>query len=214
MSRVSLYIDGFNLYFGLKERRWRKYYWLDHHALGRRLLREGQVLVASNYFTSRIRSIAGNDADVQRQAVYLDALGAQDEVNLHFGHYLIKPRRCASCHATWTGFEEKMTDVNIAVRLLADAMDDVFDVALVVSADSDLVPPISELLRRFPTRRVVVVWPPKRHSNTLKACASADFHLSEAALRQSQLPDRVQTPEGRAFDRPATWSSRPPTSKP
>ena len=29
MSRVILYVDGFNLYFGLRSKGWRKYYWLD-----------------------------------------------------------------------------------------------------------------------------------------------------------------------------------------
>ena len=29
MSRVIVYIDGFNLYFALRSKGWRKYYWLD-----------------------------------------------------------------------------------------------------------------------------------------------------------------------------------------
>lgn len=209
MTRVSLYVDGFNLYFGLKAKGWRKYYWLDHHALGIRLLRDGQVLVASNYFTSRIRPHDGNDADVARQAVYLDALAARGEVAIHYGHFLVKRRWGASCRATWTSFEEKMTDVNIAVRLLADAADDAFDVALVVSGDSDLVPPISELRRRWPTKRVVAVWPPQRHSNELKAIAHGEHYVSEAALRQSQLPERVEGPNGEVLVRPVTWTKQP-----
>ena len=27
--RLIAYIDGFNLYFGLKEKGWKRYYWLD-----------------------------------------------------------------------------------------------------------------------------------------------------------------------------------------
>ena len=29
MERVSVYVDGFNLYYGLRSRGWRRYYWLD-----------------------------------------------------------------------------------------------------------------------------------------------------------------------------------------
>ena len=42
----------------------------------------------------------------------------------------------------WKTNEEKKADVNVAVRLLQDADDDLFDTALVVSGDGDLVPPI------------------------------------------------------------------------
>lgn len=35
-----------------------------------------------------------------------------------------------------------MTDVNIAIQLLGDAFDDKFDVALVISGDSDLTTPV------------------------------------------------------------------------
>ena len=35
-----------------------------------------------------------------------------------------------------------MTDVNMAVELLSDAQDDEYDVAILVSADSDLAGPI------------------------------------------------------------------------
>ncbi len=29
MDRVIVYIDGFNLYFGLKSKGWRRYFWLN-----------------------------------------------------------------------------------------------------------------------------------------------------------------------------------------
>ncbi len=29
MNQVGAYIDGFNLYFGMKNRRWKRYYWLN-----------------------------------------------------------------------------------------------------------------------------------------------------------------------------------------
>jgi len=33
MDRVIAYVDGFNLYFGLKSKGWRRYYWLNPRAL-------------------------------------------------------------------------------------------------------------------------------------------------------------------------------------
>ena len=54
LQRVAAYIDGFNLYYGLRSKGWRRYYWLDLHRLVERLLRPGQQLVAVRYFTTRV----------------------------------------------------------------------------------------------------------------------------------------------------------------
>ena len=154
MTRVITYIDGFNLYFGLRQKQWRKYYWLDLAALSRALLKSGQSLVETNYFTSRIKQSNGNEAEVKRQTTYLDALAARGEVLRHEGHFLIKEgERCRACRAPIVRFEEKMTDVKIATKLLLDAFDDRFDTALVISGDSDLSPPIEAILRRHPSKR-------------------------------------------------------------
>ena len=39
MSRVIVYIDGFNLYFALRSKDWRKYYWLDLARLAQTLIK-------------------------------------------------------------------------------------------------------------------------------------------------------------------------------
>ena len=51
--RVAVYVDGLNLYHGLKSRRWRRYYWLNLHRLAERLLLSDQSLVMIRYFTAR-----------------------------------------------------------------------------------------------------------------------------------------------------------------
>src|SRR5690606_6741738 len=141
MQRVTAYIDGFNLYFDLHQARFKRYYWLDVAALADTLLKAGQQLTATHYFTARIRDNGRNTQDQKRQNTYLEAL-TQQGVQCQFGHYLEKTRECRKCSATWPDYEEKMTDVNIAIQLLCDAFDDVFDTALVISGDSDLTTPI------------------------------------------------------------------------
>ena len=42
--RVMVYVDGFNLYYGLRTKGWRRFYWLDMQALSENLLRRGQRL--------------------------------------------------------------------------------------------------------------------------------------------------------------------------
>lgn len=87
MQRVIVYVDGFNLYFGLKASGFKRYYWLNIAALAQNLLKPGQQLCATHYFTTRIRGNGRNTADQKRQNDYLEAL-AMHGVLCHFGHYL------------------------------------------------------------------------------------------------------------------------------
>ncbi|MBP6582540.1 MAG: NYN domain-containing protein, partial [Chromatiaceae bacterium] len=97
------------------------------------------------------------------------------------------------------------TDVNIAVQLLADAFEDRFDTALLVSGDSDLTTPVSQVCARFPPKRIVIALPPKRRSHQLIQAASGHFIINETAFRHSQLPVQVQRADGFILHRPATW---------
>ncbi len=204
MTRVATYIDGFNLYFGLKASAFKRYYWLDVGTLGQALLKPDQILVATHYFTTRIRDNGRNLADQRRQNGYIEALQLRG-VHTQFGHYLDKRRECRTCQASWSDYEEKMTDVNIAVQLLGDAYEDRFDVALVISGDSDLTTPIRRVRERFPGKRVIVGFPPGRQSAELRRVANGFFVIGEDKLRASQLPDQIAKPDGYILERPATW---------
>lgn len=205
MHRVISYIDGFNLYYGLRSKAWRRYYWLDLVALSKALLKPDQLWGEAHYFTSRIRHDGTNADDARRQSIYLDALANSPDLTIHEGHFLQKPQRCHACGATWMSYEEKMTDVNLAVRLLADAFDDRFDTALIVSGDSDLSTPVKQVRARFAGKRVVVAFPPGRHSNELGKAATGFFTIGEAKIRASQSPERVVLTNGHAIDRPTHW---------
>lgn len=204
MTRVISYIDGFNLYFGLRAKGWRKYYWLDLAAMSRALLKPGQRLVHCHYFTARVRT-GGQSQDAKRQSTWLDALATRSDITCHFGHYLPKPQRCNSCGATWTSHEEKMTDVNIASRLLVDAFQDSYDTALIVSGDSDLTTPIEQVREHFPEKRLIVAFPPKRRSDQLRKTAHGHVVIGADSLRQNLLPDEIKTASGFVLKRPARW---------
>lgn len=200
-----VYIDGFNLYFGLKARGWRRYYWLDPQALATNLLKPDQRLEMVKYFTARISSSPSDPAKHKRQATWLEAIETLQNTKVFYGHYLSKPQQCLKCGAKWTAHEEKMTDVNIAVEMLRDAYDDKFDTALVISADSDLAPPVEAVRKKFPNKRVIVVRPPERQSKKLESVASAAFALGRKTLQDSQLPDSYTKPDSFVLIRPASW---------
>jgi uncharacterized LabA/DUF88 family protein len=205
VNRVISYVDGFNLYFGVRSKGWRRYYRLDLAQLSRTLLKPGQHLEAVHYFTSHIQANGQNAEDIRRQNTYLEALSTISSVRLHFGHFLRKPRRCRKCGAEWMDSEEKMTDVNIAVRLLTDAFENRFDTALLISADSDLTTPVRQVLSDFKEKRVVVAQPPGRNSVTLCRTASGYLTIGEDKLRAAQLPVNVMRSDGFVLRRPVHW---------
>lgn len=99
-----------------------------------------------------------------------------------------------------------MTDVNLATRLILDAEDNLFDIALLITADADLTGPIRELRRRHPKKRFLVAFPPRRASSALKKSADGFIRVDRRMLRRSQLSDHVPTSDGRFVERPAAWS--------
>ena len=203
MKRVIAYIDGFNLYFGLRDKGWRKYYWLDLCALSSSMLKGAQTLEAVHYFTARIHA-SEDSSGAQRQKEYLEALQTLAKLHIQFGHYLEKPRRC-TCGRQWTSYEEKMTDVNIASQMIVDAFDNRFDTALLISADSDLTTPVNIIRTRFPEKNVIIALPPKRRSHKLVQAASGSFVINETAFRRSQLPELITKPDGYTLHRPEHW---------
>jgi uncharacterized LabA/DUF88 family protein len=203
MVRVAVYVDGFNLYFGLKAKYGRRYLWLDLQALAASLLRPGQTLGQITYFTARVR----NDPEAQRrQSDYLDARASHSSrVTVVDGRFQEKLRRCRDCGAVWTVYEEKETDVNIAAALIEDAVLDRYDTALLVSADSDLCPAIVTMKRLCPEKRIIAAFPPKRHSADLKRAVDGYLPLGDDKIRQAQLPTEVVNNAGITLRRPKHW---------
>lgn len=204
MDRVKAYVDGFNLYHGVRDKLCRKYLWLDVEALVRRLVKPSQNLVAVDYFTARVRN---NPASEQRQATYLDALTEHSSLlTVAEGRFQQKTYQCWPCGHQKLVYEEKETDVSIAVQLVEDGVRDVYDIALLISGDSDLCPAVRSVKRLWPTKRVIAVFPPKRRSEELKKVTDGVLGINDAIVRQSQLPESVVTDAGISLKRPNYWT--------
>lgn len=82
--RVIVYIDGFNVYFGLRESGMKAHYWLDHHSLALSLVKtlNNAELVATKYFTSRIARLESEKPKRERPQVSLESLQAEYSAKL------------------------------------------------------------------------------------------------------------------------------------
>jgi hypothetical protein len=204
VASVIAYIDGFNLYHGLRDRFGHRYLWLDLVRLVTRL-RPNDSLVAVKYFTAAVR----NDPPAQaRQREYLEALDAHSGPLLRIvrGRYQAKNVSCHRCGSTWISYEEKETDVNIAVSLVADAALGATDIALLISADSDLCPAIRTARAVAPTLGMIAVFPPRRNSFEIKTLIPSAFQLAQVDIRNSLLPTIVtDRASGAMYQRPTKW---------
>jgi len=200
-ERVIVYIDGFNLYFGIVEAGYGSNKWLDVKKLTQSLLQSNQEIIQVKYFTSRV----GNDPEKQkRQSTYIEALESIG-VKVYYGHYQRGTVECNRCGNIWPTYSEKMTDVNIATQIIIDAYKDNYDMAMLVSGDSDLVPPIKVIHENFKQKRVFVAFPPKRHNSSVSLVAKGSMTIGRKKLADSQLPNEVQKTDGYILRKPSEW---------
>jgi uncharacterized LabA/DUF88 family protein len=202
VNKVIAYIDGFNLYFGLREKGWHRFYWLNVQLLVKNLLKFNQELVMTKYFTARV---IGSPDKQKRQSTFIEALETLPDLKIFYGKYQLNPRKCPNCGFKDNVPNEKMTDVNIAVEMLSDAINDKFDVALLLSADSDLTPSVRAIRGAFPQKRIVVAFPPKRWSVELSNIAHACLRIGRANFARSLFPDELKKADGFILQCPATW---------
>lgn len=201
MDRVIAYIDGFNLYYGLRESNWKWGYWLDLPKLMTNLLKQDQKLQSTKYFTSIVKF---PDSKHKRQNTYLEALKTLPNLEIFYGHFLSHEKECPYCHQVFHQTGEKMTDVNIAVQILIDATKDRFDNALLVTADSDLVDVIRQVKKVF-SKKITIALPPARNSKYLKQVANGYIHIGRTEIFKSLLPDEVTKPDGYVLKKPSSW---------
>lgn len=202
MNRCVVYVDGFNLYFGLKAKGWHRFYWLDIQRLALNLLKPDQRLVRTKYFTARV----GAPSDkVIRQTTFLEALATLPDLDIFFGVFQLNARTCRNCGDKIIVPNEKMTDVNIATQLIVDGFQDNYDTAILISGDSDLVGPISTVKQLLPKKRVVVAFPPERVSKRLQAVASSYFVIGRGTISRSLLPPQVTRADGFQLTQPERW---------
>ena len=167
MASVSAYIDGFNLYFGMKNKYGRKHMWLDVVELVRHIRPKDDVVVV-RYFTAIVKN---EPAAAQNQLDYIEAMKAHngDLLDVRIGRFkdrTIKPcRRCGqpyqcTCPRQYRSYEEKETDVALGAMMVADAARGIGETTLLISADTDLVPALAAVRLVDHDRPVCLALPP------------------------------------------------------
>lgn len=192
--RVACYVDGFNLYHSIDDLGMPHLKWVDLWALAQSLCRTGETLTKVAYFSAY--ATWRPDA-YARHRQYVAALKYRN-VECHMARFSAQTAKCLSCGTTWTRHEEKETDVHFSLTLLEDAIDNVFDRAIIISADSDHVPAVRRVRTRLPAKQMFAATPPGRHNKAremLRACNS-NTNITQGRVARCLFPQSVVDANG------------------
>ena len=205
MSKVSVYIDGFNLYHAIAALEDQRLKWVNFKALAESFLRPGEKLERVAYFTAVLKW------DKQKQDRHVNFIAAQRalRVDVIESHFRKLDRHCRQMDRYCRRDEEKQTDVSIALEAFADAMLDRYDRAILITADSDQVPLVRAIRAHFPTKHVTLAVPPGRGEGAreLGSVVHDRTPIHANRLRGCLLPQNVYNLAGKLVaQRPAVYS--------
>lgn len=202
MDRVIFFIDGFNLYHAISgSRQFRKYKWLNLKSLCSSFLSKREKLVDIFFFTA---IYPGKMTRRQKHQNYLKALDLHNIKIMH-GEFKRKDKYCFHCKKSYVGYEEKQTDVNIAIELFRQAVNDRYDTAFILSGDSDLIPAIKAVKLTFPDKIIKLVLPPGRKSESLKQEVNSFMRMKEKHLAANQFSNEINL-NGVILKKPEDWN--------
>ncbi len=224
-KRAIFYIDGLNFY-NLVLKSNRHYRWLNLKALADRIVHEDTTVVCVKYFTARLLGEISESAK-ENQSLYFRALKPIDDIEIMLGNMVIREKSVALTTAEQSKLkrrqvlanipEEKGTDVNLASHLIYDACNDEFDIAYVISNDTDFVEPI-RMVKEDIGKTIVVVAPhrslvdEKKKRNRvpipdtkLERAASDVYYIKDSLFIDSQFSDEIRTNAGKIITKPRNW---------
>jgi len=225
-SKVAVYVDGFNLYYrALKKTAFK---WLNIDALCRSILHKTPNIVEINYYTARVKQLDPSFTDQADQAEYLRALSTLQNFRIHYGNFQVTEKVMKLASPIWmrpkfdphvdfsactalpevvrvVKTEEKGSDVNFGVHLVRDAFLGKFDIAAVITNDTDLTEPL-RIVSQEAGKKIVLLSPVSNPSGSLKKVVTGSpLFINSSHLKNSQFPDEYADLNGRLLKKPADW---------
>jgi uncharacterized LabA/DUF88 family protein len=213
--RVHCFVDGFNLYHALQwfedgidhadKRRYRQYKWTSLTALANCYISpKSQQLTGVSLFTTYTTWDPGK---MLRHRQFVMAQESEG-VEVIFGKFKEKLVDCKStCKGRFSLWQEKQTDVNIAVHMVELARQNAYDKALIISGDSDLIPAINLIHKIYSEKQVAVVVPIGRKGEDIEnACKKQKFTMTEDHLKRSKMAEKLKHPSGAWVIKPYVYS--------
>lgn len=102
---------------------------------------------------------------------------------------------------TYQTFEEKQTDVNLALSIFEGGILNLYDVALVFTGDSDIAPSIHKVKKYKKHKTFVSILPYKGKGRVIARVCNTSKHLTAEILEKCFLPNEVEI-NGKKYKNP------------
>lgn len=208
--RTNVYVDGFNFYYGSVKGT--PYKWVNLEKLCHLLLPRHEIN-RIRYFTALVSARPSDPQQPQRQQTYLRALRTISNLSIHYGHFLTNIKRLPLANPLPEGprtvevldTEEKGSDVNLATYLMIDGLNKDYELAAIITNDSDLALPIQYVRDEFKlTVGFMNSHPVENRSKALLRVTTFYKKIRLGALKASQFPDRLTDVHG-TITKPSGW---------
>lgn len=209
MKKIIVYIDSFNLYYGILNKKEKGLKWLNIESWIKKLFPEDRYsIVKIKYFTALVFASDSDEGKPIRQNTYFRALQTSSKLELILGRFITKEVKINLSKETkiiTKTKEEKGTDVNIGVYALHDAHLGLFDTAVLVSNDSDLASVVKFIAKDI-GKEVIIVNPCEGNSfsSQLNMHATSVRRVRRGQIESSQFPLEIRS-GGKIIKKPLSW---------
>ena len=174
-ERISIFIDGSNLYYSLKDLEVSK---IDFQKLVQ-MLKKDRLLVSVFYYNAPL-DISIDSKKYWEQQKFFDALRRIPGFNV----VLARLRKHKGEDGLYK-FEVKGDDIYLATDLISGAYENLYDTALIVSGDEDFVPAIRKVQKLG--KNVENIYFHSTSSNYLKKTCNTSFCIDKKVVKSIEL---------------------------
>jgi NYN domain len=198
--RAAMYVDGFNLYYPIHEMGpdWCYLKWASLWKLADLIAAPHNAAVKKVVLCT---AVPGHYPDKRDRHNTFNNAQRANGVTVILGHHMHDGEK----------WNEKQTDINVALALMTDAFDDLYDMAILISADSDQGSTARFFSERFPDKKLLAVAPPDRKvPDKVKPYAFQSFSMNRNLMDLAVMRETVQGKSGLivrppSYAPPAGW---------
>jgi len=198
--RLAFLIDGFNVYhsiIALERKRRLRAKWLDINSLCAsycHLFGKTARLKSVYYFSAIALHLQNeNPGRIKRHRIYIKCL-KDSGVQIELARF-----------KKFTAYEEKETDVAIAVKVFELFSKDLYDTIIIMSGDTDLAPVVQSCKNIFPDKEVIFAFPYARKNNELIKLEPKSFSVNPKKYLNHQFSNPYILSNGEKIFKPKIW---------
>lgn len=213
IKKATFLIDGFNLYHSVRTAQKRlksSTKWLDIKSLCESRLQivrsfvKSRVELGEIYYFSAYAYHLKNPGVIRRHKNFVRCL-EDSGISVQLNRFKYKEIECSFCGKTIAKYEEKETDVSIALKLIDIVISDECDIGVLVSGDTDLAPAVRQARKLKPEKHLLFAFPAYRKNNELAKLCPNSMVIKANQYARYQFSDPYFLKDGTAISKPKSW---------